>query len=211
VAVSVSSHNNLKSAKMNWFHFFVLLFSLLSPLYSKTFSKKVFKSFCFRVNNFVLDYYWRDYFGEIPDDAVPGGTDRNHEMTYIAQVYIPKQGILTTRLYKGSKSVTASRYGIHTSDVFVKILCSNQPEKLSWVPATAAKLHTELAGKHLVAGGTENGKTLNIGRVSYQGEVIVGKVCSYNVGNALMFFPYHNNEISVKSYEVLVYDNKDVA
>ncbi|CAH1383066.1 unnamed protein product [Tenebrio molitor] len=130
-------------------------------------------------------------------------------MTYIAQVYIPKQGILTTRLYKGSKSVTASRYGIHTSDVFVKILCSNQPEKLSWVPATAAKLHTELAGKHLVAGGTENGKILNIGRVSYQGEVIVGKVCSYNVGNALMFFPYHNNEISVKSYEVLVYENKD--
>jgi hypothetical protein len=78
------------------------------------------------------------------------------------------------------------------------------------VKTTAAKLHTELIGKHLVVGGTENGKVLNIGRVSYQGEVIVGKVYSYSVGDALMFFPYHSNETSVVSYEVLVYEHFEI-
>ena len=156
---------------------------------------------------FASDYYWRDFTDEIPDDAVPGGKDKNGKTTYIAQVYIPKHGILTTRLYEGQKSVTASRYGIHTSESFIKVLCSDQPEKLSWVPSTAANLHTDTIGKYLVPGGTENGKLLNIGRVSYQGEVIVGKVCGYNIGNALMFFPYGKDEISVGSYEVLVYDD----
>ncbi|RZB94396.1 DUF3421 domain containing protein, partial [Asbolus verrucosus] len=152
-------------------------------------------------------YYWRDFYGEIPDDAVPGGLDRNHKITYIAQVYFANHGILTTRLYQGEKSVTASRDGIHTSDVFIKVLCSHQLQKFSWVPATASRLHTELIGRHLVVGGTENGKILNIGRVTYQGEVIVGKVCGYNIGDAQMFFPYQNKEISVSSYEVLVYDD----
>jgi hypothetical protein len=178
---------------MKLLYFFILLFSVSIPVFSKTFN-----------------YYWKDYFGEIPADAVPGGTDKNHQTTYIAQVYIPNHGILTTRLYKGSKSVTTSRYGIHTSEQFIKVLCSDEPEKLSWVKTTAAKLHTDLIGKHLVVGGTENGKILNIGRASYQGEVIVGKVCSYNVGDASMFFPYHNNEISVASYEVLVYEDFEI-
>ncbi|RZB94398.1 uncharacterized protein BDFB_009378, partial [Asbolus verrucosus] len=155
-------------------------------------------------------YYWRDYFGEVPDDAVPGGLDRNHKTTYIAQLFVFNNGILTTRLYQGEKSVTASRYGIHTSDVAIKVLCSDKPEKLSWVPTTASKLHTDTIGKHLVVGGTENGKVLNVGRVSYQGEIIVGKVCGYNIGNSLLFFPYQNKEIHADSYEVLVYDDNPV-
>ncbi|XP_063917088.1 uncharacterized protein LOC135132817 [Zophobas morio] len=154
-----------------------------------------------------IDYYWRDFTDEIPDDAVPGGKDKNGKTTYIVQVYIPKHGILTTRLYEGQKSVTASRYGIHTSESFIKVLCSSQPENLSWIPSTAANLHIDTIGQNLVPGGTENGKLLHIGRVSYQGEVIVGKVCGYNIGNALMFFPYGKDEISVGSYEVLVYDD----
>jgi hypothetical protein len=74
---------------------------------------------------------------------------------------------------------------------------------------TAAKLHTDLVGRHLVLGGNESGKALNIGNISYQGEVIVGKVCGYNIGNALMYFPYDNKEATASSYEVLVYDDPE--
>ncbi|RZB94397.1 DUF3421 domain containing protein [Asbolus verrucosus] len=116
-------------------------------------------------------------------------------------------GIQPGRLYQGKDSITVSADGIHTSDVFIKVLCSKKPQKLSWHPATASRLHTDFIGKHLVMGGTESGKAVNIGRVSYQGEVIVGKVCGYIIGNARMFFPYQNAEVTVSSYEVLVYND----
>jgi hypothetical protein len=69
----------------------------------------------------LLDYYWRDYTGEIPDDAVPGGYDRNLESTYIGQLFVINHGLLTTRIYKGQKSVMASRCGIHTSCESIKV------------------------------------------------------------------------------------------
>jgi hypothetical protein len=35
----------------------------------------------------------------------------------------------------------------------------------------------------------------------------VGKVCGYyNIGSALLYFPYKCKELDMKSYEVLVYD-----
>ncbi|KAH0819145.1 hypothetical protein GEV33_003646 [Tenebrio molitor] len=156
------------------------------------------------------NYYWRDYDGEIPDDAIPAGSDRNHKPTYIGQVLVPNRQIQTVRIYQGRKSVTASANGIFTLTSFIKILCSDKPEKFSWVSTTAAKLHTDLVGRHLVLGGNESGKALNIGRISYQGEVIVGKVCGYNIGDALMYFPYDNKEVTASSYEVLVYDDAEV-
>jgi hypothetical protein len=178
---------------MNLLHLFIVIFSLVPPLYSKKF-----------------DYYWRDYYGEIPDDAIPGGSDRNYKPTYIGQVYVPNRQIQTVRIYPGKESVTASANGIFTLTSFIKILCSDKPEKFSWVSTTAAKLHTDLVGRHLVLGGTESAKELNIGRISYQGEVIVGKVCGYNIGNALMYFPYDNKEVTASSYEVLIYDDAEI-
>jgi hypothetical protein len=67
-----------------------------------------------------FDYYWRDNTGEIADDAVPGGYDRNLESTYIGQLFVINHGLLTTRIYKGQKSVMASRCGIHTSCESIK-------------------------------------------------------------------------------------------
>ncbi|XP_063913026.1 uncharacterized protein LOC135129710 [Zophobas morio] len=157
-----------------------------------------------------FDYYWRDYNGEIPDDAVPAGYDKNLERTYVGQLLVLNHGLLTTRIYKGIKSVTASKQGIHTSCEAVKILCSQHLEKFVWLPAKACTLHTDIIGKHLVVGGYENGKLLNIGRGSYQEEVIVGKVCSYNIGNASLYFPYKNQELNMDSYEILVFDNDAV-
>ncbi|KAJ3616393.1 hypothetical protein MTP99_003874 [Tenebrio molitor] len=151
---------------MTSLYLFIVIFSLVPPLYSNKF-----------------DYYWRDYNGEIPDDAIPAGSDRNDKPTYIGQVYVPNRQIQTV---------------------------SDKPEKFSWVFTTAAKLNTHLVGRHLVIGGTESSKELNIGRISYQGEVIVGKVCGYNIGNALMYFPYDNKEVTASSYEVLIYDDAEI-
>jgi hypothetical protein len=178
---------------MTSLYLFIVIFSLVPPLYSNKF-----------------DYYWRDYNGEIPDDAIPAGSDRNDKPTYIGQVYVPNRQIQTVRIYQGKESVTASADGIFTLTSFIKILCSDKPEKFSWVFTTAAKLNTHLVGRHLVLGGTESSKELNIGRISYQGEVIVGKVCGYNIGNALMYFPYDNREATASSYEVLVYDDAEI-
>ncbi|KAH0815972.1 hypothetical protein GEV33_006819 [Tenebrio molitor] len=59
-------------------------------------------------------------------------------------------GLLTTGIYKGQKSVTASRCGIHTSCESIKILYSPEMHKFVWLPSTAATLHTDAVGKHLV-------------------------------------------------------------
>lgn len=39
---------------------------------------------------FVEGYYWREYRGFIPEDAFPGGRDRDNRTTYIAQVLSDK-------------------------------------------------------------------------------------------------------------------------
>lgn len=60
------------------------------------------------------DYYWRDYVGVIPKDAVEGGTDKNGNATYIGQVYIRDkilpaiitQGCLTAKTTANGHFVT---------------------------------------------------------------------------------------------------------
>lgn len=51
----------------------------------------------------------------------------------------------------------------------------------------------------------EWGKILNIGRVRYQGQLVIGKICSGTIGKAKLYFPYKNEEVDIDSYEVLAY------
>ncbi|XP_018570726.1 uncharacterized protein LOC108910566 [Anoplophora glabripennis] len=152
------------------------------------------------------DYYWRDYTGDIPRDAVPGGRDVNHRPTYIGHVYVHKYGICTVTIYPGITTVVPSVTGYYIFD-HIKILCSPFKEKFRWVATDAEKLHVQLIGKHLVRGGVDyNGKTTNIGRILHKGEIIVAKVCGSVIGNAKLYYCDNNSEKSVNSYEVLIYD-----
>lgn len=88
-----------------------------------------------------------------------------------------------------------------------QILCSSSKEKLKWVEANAKDLHVQMINRHAVRGGVEYGLVTNIGRISYQGELLVAKVCGFNVGNSNLFFPAGNEEKRAASYEVLIYDD----
>ncbi|XP_018562461.1 uncharacterized protein LOC108904401 [Anoplophora glabripennis] len=157
------------------------------------------------------DYYWRDYTGDIPGDAVEGGRDVNNRKTYIGQVFVKNYGIIPVTIYPGKTSVAANIDGIHHISSYVKILCSSCKENFKWLPADAKTLHVKMINKHLVKGGVEwEGKVTNIGRILYQSELLVAKVCGYAVGDAKLFFPAGNQEKTAETYEVLVYDGPDL-
>lgn len=65
-----------------------------------------------------------------------------------------------------------------------------------------------LINKHAVIGGHEDGiGVLNIGRLSFEGEVKIGKVIAGHAGDSPMYFSANKDkEHQVNSYEVLVYE-----
>lgn len=75
----------------------ILLFNLICTCYSneriidKTEGKiMLIIEFSYFIIIFISDYYWRDYTGNIPNDALPGGRDAEGRLTYIAQVLYEK-------------------------------------------------------------------------------------------------------------------------
>ncbi|KAJ8920601.1 hypothetical protein NQ315_004740 [Exocentrus adspersus] len=161
------------------------------------------------VSKFSYDYYWRDYTGNIPYDAVDGGWDVNNETTYIGQVFVKDHGIIPVTIYPGVTEVTANIKGLHTLHSYIKILCSSSKQNFEWYSATAKDLHLQMINKHLVQGGVDNDLITNIGRILYQGEVKVAKVCGFDVGNAKLYFPAETEEKDADSYEVLVYNTNN--
>lgn len=65
-----------------------------------------------------------------------------------------------------------------------------------------------LINKHAVIGGHEDGiGVLSIGRLSFEGEVKIGKVMTAQTEDAPMYFSADKDkERRVNSYEVLVYN-----
>ncbi|KAJ3642674.1 hypothetical protein Zmor_025435 [Zophobas morio] len=152
-------------------------------------------------------YYWRDYTGEIPDDALPGGHDINKKATFIGQAFLSNVGIVPGTIYPGQPGMRLPfGWNANFSDAGMKILCSSNWNCFSWENANSTNLHMTTIGKQLVIGGCENGGSIvNLGRVMHQGELIVGKVLGYQAGNAKMFYVCGDKEHGVTSYQVLVY------
>jgi hypothetical protein len=152
------------------------------------------------------DYYWRDYNGEIPHDAILGGYTVNKKPTYIGQAFLADVGIIPGTIYPGQVGIRLPfGWKATFSDIAVKILCSKHLNCFSWEPAENKTLHSTTIGRHLVVGGYENGQKLNVGRVTYQNQMIVGKVLGYKAGNAGCYFVFGDKEIGVGSYQVLIY------
>ncbi|XP_060529306.1 uncharacterized protein LOC132703822 [Cylas formicarius] len=169
---------------------------------------------CYFLNNDISvsglnDYYWKDYTGKVPEDAVPGGTDMNQEKVYIGQAFLQKEGIFPTTIYPGDKTVYVPWKGAKKSQEFIQILCSRYPDSdaFKWTSANKTHLHLTTVNDHLIRGGIEDQKWLFIGRVKYQGQIVIGKVLQGNVGNAIMYFAHDGNEHNAPSYEVLKFDN----
>ncbi|GJQ68813.1 hypothetical protein Trydic_g19801 [Trypoxylus dichotomus] len=113
-------------------------------------------------------YYWRDYTGTIPDDAV------RFENLYIAQ--IPYNGFLPATLYSDRKEAVTECYGRKvTMKQGIKILCDTLTEAFEWDWVNVHHL-TEEKLQDYVIGGVEDGSTLYIGKVFHEGEWKIGKV-----------------------------------
>ncbi|KRT84882.1 hypothetical protein AMK59_2754 [Oryctes borbonicus] len=113
-------------------------------------------------------YFWREYTGTIPDDAV------RFEDLYIAQ--IPYNGLLPATLYSGKKEAVSECFGRRvTMTTGIKILCDELTETFDWEWVNVNKL-TENMLQDYVVGGVEDGSKLYIGKVFHEGEWKIGKV-----------------------------------
>ncbi|KAF2896632.1 hypothetical protein ILUMI_09543, partial [Ignelater luminosus] len=119
--------------------------------------------------NQIPHYYWRDYVGVIPEDAIQGGTDDYGNPTYVGQAYFEKFELLPVIIYVGCKSANATAYANEiTTDKNIKILCGKYKENFEWVATKNEETHL-LTNRILIVGGYEVGQTLHIGRVQYSG------------------------------------------
>jgi hypothetical protein len=79
------------------------------------------------------DYYWRDYTGEIPHDAILGGYDVNKKPTYIGQAFLADVGIIPGTIYPGQVGIrlpfgwkaTFSDIAVKVELIFINYLHNN--------------------------------------------------------------------------------------
>lgn len=62
--------------------------------------------------------------------------------------------------------------------------------------------------KNVVRAGLEKDAVVHIGRIAYQGEVVVGKIPTNDWTKASLFIVNKDSELKMTSFEVLIYDNK---
>lgn len=66
-------------------------------------------------------YYWREYTGKIPTDAVPGGSDINSETTYIGLGFVKNRGIIPGVIYPNQKFISVPSYGVQKVDCYIQV------------------------------------------------------------------------------------------
>ncbi|KAL3267031.1 hypothetical protein HHI36_011174 [Cryptolaemus montrouzieri] len=83
-------------------------------------------------------YYWRDFYGDIPDDAYPLGPPTQNPQTYIGIVLdAPNNGQYTTTIFEGLNFVYSGSEGNTTHKTEqIKILCTLEPENMIWMKLT---------------------------------------------------------------------------
>ncbi|KAB0793970.1 hypothetical protein PPYR_13590 [Photinus pyralis] len=155
------------------------------------------------------DFYWRDYFGEIPSDALGGGYDKAGNPAYIGQLFNHKDGLLPAMIYEGDQSLYATvRNAPLTQQKYGKILCSHNPCKYKWIPTDTSKVQSLFSNYTVISGGYENAINIDlyIGRIHYDLEIRIGKVIvGINSVNGI-HIPFGKSYVHFKSYEILVYD-----
>ncbi|CAG9764478.1 unnamed protein product [Ceutorhynchus assimilis] len=150
-------------------------------------------------------HFWKDYFGNIPQDAFQAGVDANNEAVYVGQA-LYKSGVYPVNIQSG-KEVVIPYFGSKSADNFVHILCANDPENFQWIPTNKSHLHLLHTDNKIVRGGIEGGNWVYVGRVKYQSGTSIGKVLAGQIGDAVMYFVHNGKEIVTASYEVLTYND----
>ncbi|RZC36345.1 DUF3421 domain containing protein, partial [Asbolus verrucosus] len=147
-------------------------------------------------------YYWRDYNGVIPSDALPAGKDFNGDDTYIGQVYTHQYGLFVVQIFPGQKVLDYICMGLKKADSDIKILCTQHKESFSWWLTTAKTFYADTANKHAVVGGrthvNNQSAVLNIGRVMREGILKIGPLPNRKL--VYMYYPHNGVQESVDAY-----------
>jgi hypothetical protein len=67
------------------------------------------------------DYFWREYTGSVPEDAIVGGQDINGKDIYIGQAYVRNEGLIPVRISAGVRQVHAPIRGVKNVDTYTKV------------------------------------------------------------------------------------------
>ncbi|KAK5646594.1 hypothetical protein RI129_005058 [Pyrocoelia pectoralis] len=120
-------------------------------------------------------YYWREFDGKIPQDALPGGINSEGVTTYIGQVF-GRNLVIPAKIDIVNDTVTYEwGYKEFLATENIKILCARYPEQFQWL-STGHGYMSQLKGKHLIIGGYEEGADIYIGRIQLDDELALGKV-----------------------------------
>ncbi|KAF5297401.1 hypothetical protein FQR65_LT01332 [Abscondita terminalis] len=156
------------------------------------------------ISRFAIGYYWRDFDGTVPEDALPGGLDNTNKRIYIGQVFATY--LIPAKIYTNDKNAYYE-YGGKEFNVTenVKILCTQHPEQFSWISTDNHRIKS-ITSAALVIGGFEPGCTTYIGRTRKGGEVLVGKALADNHPDheglhvTQNHVAYHSSEFDVLAY-----------
>ncbi|KAF5285171.1 hypothetical protein FQA39_LY16738 [Lamprigera yunnana] len=161
-------------------------------------------------SSIIADYYWRDYEGSIPCDALQGGADKFGHYTYIGQVAAldPNSSdlpdIVSAIIYKDHEYAYAAYHGrVFKSNKGVKILCTSTPKKYKWLNS----LNSDCT---LVRGSfTANYTNFYIGRVNYYGHNVTGRFSTIDQTLHVPWNDTPNTLQTFKSFEKLMYCGSD--
>ncbi|KAJ8962373.1 hypothetical protein NQ318_018357 [Aromia moschata] len=148
---------------------------------------------------FPNSYYWRDWNGEIPSDALKAGRDSRGE-SYIAQVYTAGYGEFIGQIFEDQDEVYVNVANTATavvtkSHIGLKILCSEQND-MEWIVSNITRTPEilDIQANHLIRGGVDTKNLpVYIGRYVDGQNVFVGSVHNpYNM--------YYVNVVGVGTY-----------
>ncbi|KAF5302552.1 hypothetical protein FQR65_LT00924 [Abscondita terminalis] len=152
------------------------------------------------------DYHWKEYRGEVPKDAVPGGTSLNGQPIYIGQVLYADK-LLPAKIYQNDDKAYFAWNTEQKASTNIKILCSSKSDRFKWIPVDKDSIHL-LTNHHVVSGGTESGYILYIGRALHKSETLVGKVRTgdKSAQNRGLSITSDGKVVEFNSFEILVFE-----
>lgn len=68
-----------------------------------------------------IDYYWREFHGIIPRDAVPAGNDRFGNPLYIGQGFVKNHGLIPGIIYPNRTFIVVPHTGPNKVERFIKV------------------------------------------------------------------------------------------
>ncbi|KAK5641070.1 hypothetical protein RI129_009617 [Pyrocoelia pectoralis] len=154
--------------------------------------------------NYIEDYCWRDYNGEIPTDAFRCGSDRDGDPIYVGQVLYENK-LVPGKIHHNDPKIHFEFYKAYTANETIKILCVRHPERFQWIQVKYYDVF-RMTDKHFFQGGYEKGYDTYIGRAKSHGELTVGKViCSPT--NCIRLTTIENGTwYDHDEFEILAYD-----